>query len=100
LERQVEALYDRVQLRPEYAQKLRDALQAVGVLREDQNRIGREIREVEELLRSAQATLAGWTEVIGEAVSFATGTPEFDQRRVDRETRLELATSSLEGTAW
>lgn len=108
----MEALYDRVQLRPEYADKPRATLQAeivqhwdhiagecefqsrglakletqrrklmdayyagaidVAMLREEQDRIGREIREVEELLRSAEATLAGWTEIIEEAMSFTT----------------------------
>ncbi len=180
LEQQVEALYDRVQLRPEYADKLRAMLQAeivqhqdhnsaqrefqsrrlakletqrrklmdayyagaidVAMLREEQERIGREIREVENLLRSADDTLAGWTEVIEEAMSFATNCgrayrvakepvrkqfnagvfhrllvrdgriaeveyqepfglffvmPEFEQPRVERETRLELATPTL-----
>ena len=112
----------------------------VAMLREEQNRIGREIREVEDLRRSADDTLAGWTEVIEEAMSFATncdkayrvakesvrkqfnagvfhrllvqdgqiteveyqepfalffGTPEFEQRRVERETGLEPATLCL-----
>ena len=56
--------------------KLMDAYCAgaidVAMLREEQHRIGREIREVEDLLRSADDTLAGWTEVIEEAMSFAT----------------------------
>jgi site-specific DNA recombinase len=182
LEQQVETLYERLQLRPEMAERLRGWLDAeliareernvaerhfqtkrmeklnaqrrklldayyagavdLMMLREEQERLRHEIADVEERLRDVDATLAQWQEILGIALRFAEncsaayrvasertrtlynravfeqlivrdgriaephyaapfgmvfGTHEFEQGSLERETRLELATSSLEG---
>ncbi|TMC48147.1 MAG: recombinase family protein [Chloroflexi bacterium] len=183
LEQQVEALYARIQLRPEMAERLRGWLEVelisreernvaerefqakrleklnaqrrklldayyaaaidVAMLREEQDRLRRETADVEERLREVDATLAQWQEILGIALRFAEscgaayrvakertralynravferlivrngrvaephyaapfdlvfGVGEFEQGSLERETGLEPATSSLEGT--
>ena len=112
LERQVEALYERIQLRPEMAERLRQWLEEELIAREDRNAAERDFQarrlakveaqrrklldayyagaidvttlrdeqarlraegaDVEERLRSVDATLAQWQEVFDIALRFAT----------------------------
>jgi site-specific DNA recombinase len=114
----------------------------VSLLRTEQERITREVYDIEQCMAGVEATLTEWEEILGIALKFATNcarayrsandrtrklynvavfdrllvrdgaiaevkyrepfelifnTTEFEQRRMERETRLELATSSLEG---